>query len=81
QHLVHAEAGKAASIFWPVDETTVSKVGSIQFRSLSRIKEESAARGFHVRFDRTGTPEENDERPRPLLPFPRAKKPNPGGAP
>ena len=77
QHIVHPSAGRVASVFWPVDEAAAGTISSIQFRSLRKFKEESASRGFHIRFDKTGTPDEKDERPRPLIPFPRA----PAGAP
>ena len=81
QHVVHASAGRVASVFWPIDEAGAAQVASIQFRSLRRFKNDAKARGFHLRFEKTGTPDERDERPRPLIPFPRAPVSAPAVAP
>jgi hypothetical protein len=68
EQIVHAEAGKVASVFWPMDAKGIASIRAIQIRSLKRFKDNAVARGYHIRYERIGSPDANDERPRQVLP-------------
>ena len=81
EQIVHAEAGKVASVFWPIDAKGIASIKAIQIRSLKRFKDNAVTRGYHIRYERIGSPDANDERPRQVLPSPAARSGNSGNAP
>jgi hypothetical protein len=80
EQIVHAEAGKVASVFWPMDPKGIASIRGVQMRSLRRFKDNAVARGYHIRYERIGSPDANDERPRQVLPPPPARAGNSGDA-
>ncbi len=69
EQIVNFQAGRVASVFWPVDEKNLGAIRKIQMRSLKKFKDDAKSRGYFLELDRLGSPDPNDERPRQVLPF------------
>lgn len=79
EQIVHAEAGKVAAVFWPVDASSLPSIKSIQFRSIKAIKDAALQTGRHISIPDIPSPDPNDQRPRPALPESTAKASLPSG--
>jgi hypothetical protein len=72
EDIIHPQAGKIASVFWPIDSTTVKNISSIQFFSLARLKKEAEESGRFIRLKNTGEPDGNDQAPQKSIESPFA---------
>ena len=72
EDIIHPQAGKIASVFWPIDSTTVKNISSIQFSSLARLKKEAEESGRFIRLKSTGEPDGNDQAPQKSIESPFA---------
>jgi hypothetical protein len=72
EDIIHPQAGKIASVFWPIDSTTVNNISSIQFFSLARLKKEAEESGRFIHLKSTGEPDGNDQAPQKSIESPVA---------